>query len=64
MRVSQRVDYSLRLLVALAALPDRQRVAVGELAEALDLPKRFSEQQITQLSRDGIVSCQPGVGGG
>jgi Rrf2 family protein len=64
MRVSQRIDYSVRLLVALASLPENERVAVGDLAVALGLPKRFSEQQITELSRDGIVSSQAGAGGG
>jgi Rrf2 family nitric oxide-sensitive transcriptional repressor len=64
MRVSQRVDYSLRMLVALASLGEGERVPTGELAAALDLPRRFSEQQITELARDGIVSCQAGANGG
>ena len=64
MRVSQRIDYTLRLLAAISRLPDEDRVAVGELAEAMDLPRRFCEQQITELSRHGLVSCRRGAGGG
>ncbi len=64
MRVAQRLDYTLRLLAGLARLPEGYRVAIGDLALALELPKRFSEQQITELAREGFVSCQRGVGGG
>jgi Rrf2 family protein len=63
-RVEQRLDYALRLLVAISRLPEGQRVAVGDLAEAMDLPRRFCEQQITELSRHGLVSCRRGAGGG
>jgi len=64
MRVSQRIDYTLRLLAALARQPAEEYVAVGELAEALRLPRRFSEQQITELAREGLVECRRGAAGG
>lgn len=64
MRVSQRLDYTLRLLAAISRLPEGERVAVGELAEAMNLPRRFCEQQITELSRHGLVSCRRGAAGG
>ena len=64
MRVSQRLDYTLRLLAAISRLPEGEHVAVGALAEAMSLPRRFCEQQITELSRHGLVSCRRGAGGG
>jgi Rrf2 family protein len=64
MRVEQRLDYALRLLVAVSRLPEGERVAVGDLAEAMGLPRRFCEQQVTELSRHGLVSCRRGAGGG
>jgi len=64
MRVSQRVDYAVRLLVALAMRPAGEYTAVGELARDLSLPRRFSEQQVTELARAGIVSCRRGTAGG
>lgn len=64
MRVSQRLDYALRALVMLAARPDGEYVAAGELADGLDLPRRFVEQQITSLSHAGIVTCRRGATGG
>lgn len=64
MRVSQRLDYALRALVLLAEQTPGTWVAAGDLAERLRLPRRFVEQQITALSRSGIVECRRGAAGG
>ena len=64
MRVSQRLDYALRALVLLAEQPAESWVVAGDLAERLALPKRFVEQQITALSRAGILACRRGATGG
>ncbi len=64
MRVSQRLDYTLRGLVALAAEPPGTLVAAGAIADRLGLPRRFLEQQFTLLTRASIVECRRGVGGG
>jgi Rrf2 family protein len=64
MRVSQRLDYTVRALTALAMRPDGEYVAAGDIADALGLPRRFVEQQFTLLARAGIVECRRGAGGG
>ena len=64
MRVSQRLDYALRALVVLAMQPPGTFVAAGDLAERLNLPRRFVEQQITELARAGVVTCRRGSSGG
>jgi Rrf2 family protein len=64
MRVSQRLDYALRALVLLAQQPDGTWAASGDLADRLGLPRRFVEQQITALSRAGVVACRRGAAGG
>jgi Rrf2 family protein len=64
MRVSQRLDYALRLLVFLAAQPPGGYVAVGDHAERMGLPRRFAEQQISALARAGVVRCRRGAAGG
>ena len=64
MRVSQRLDYALRGLVALAQRPAGTSVAAGEIADALALPRRFLEQQFTTLAQAGVVECKRGAGGG
>ena len=64
MRVSQRLDYTLRMLVALGRLPMGASAAAGELASALGLPRRVGEQQMTALAKTGLVESRRGSGGG
>ncbi len=64
MRVPQSLDYAVRALVLLALRPDGDYIAAGDLADRLGLPRRFVEQQITSLSRAGIVHCRRGANGG
>lgn len=64
MRVSQRLDYTLRGLTLLAQLPPGTYVAAGEIADTLGLPRRFVEQQFSALARAGLVDCRRGAGGG
>jgi Rrf2 family cysteine metabolism transcriptional repressor len=64
MRVSQRVDYALRGLVALAQRPAGAPIAAGDIADRLGLPRRFLEQQFTALAQAGILECRRGAGGG
>ena len=64
MRVPQRLDYALRALVLLALQPEGDYVAAGDLADHLNLPRRFVEQQVTALARAGIVRCRRGASGG
>ena len=64
MRVSQRLDYTLRSMIALAALEPGRWIAGGELADRLGMPRRFVEQQLTAMSKRGLVRCHRGAGGG
>ncbi|MDO8964600.1 MAG: Rrf2 family transcriptional regulator [Coriobacteriia bacterium] len=64
MRVSQRLDYTLRGLTSLAERPAGTFLAAGEIADSLSLPRRFVEQQFTALARAGLVECRRGAGGG
>jgi Rrf2 family protein len=63
-RVSQRLDYTVRGLVALAAEPVGRPVVAGDLADRLGLPRRFLEQQFTAIAKRGILSCHRGASGG
>ena len=63
MRVSSRLDYALRALVELAERPVGTRVAAGDVADAIGLPRRFVEQQLTPLSRAALIECRRGPAG-
>jgi Rrf2 family protein len=52
------------VLVLLAMQPPGRYVAAGDLADALGLPRRFAEQQVSALARAGIVRCRRGATGG
>jgi Rrf2 family protein len=64
MRVSQRLDYTLKLLVEIARQPSDRWIAAGDLAASMGMPRRFLEQQMTGLARRGLVECRRGTGGG
>jgi Rrf2 family protein len=64
MRVSQKLDYTLRGLVALAGAPPGELVGASELAKRLGMPRRFLEQQFTAMHKCGLLVAQRGYGGG
>ena len=60
--ISAGVDYAVRALCTLAA-SDRGLTAT-ELAESQDLPHKFLEGILTELSRSGVVVSHRGIDGG
>ncbi|MCL4559387.1 MAG: Rrf2 family transcriptional regulator [Chloroflexi bacterium] len=63
-RVSRRVDYGLKLLIALAADQGSGSQATSRLAERLDIPLAFLHQIGRSLIQAGMVRSSPGPGGG
>ena len=63
-RVSRRVDYGLKLLIALAADDNSTAQATSRLAERLDIPLAFLHQIGRSLIQAGILRSSPGPGGG
>jgi Rrf2 family protein len=63
-RVSRRVDYGLKLLVALAADQEAGSQATSKLAARLDIPLAFLHQIGRSLIQAGILRSTPGPGGG
>lgn len=63
-RVSRRVDYGLRLLMALAENPENGPQATALLAERLDIPLAFLHQIGRSLIQAGLIKASPGPGGG
>jgi Rrf2 family protein len=63
-RVSQKLDYTLRGLVGLAGMPPGTTAAAGEIADRLGMPRRFLEQQFTAVAKRGLLTCRRGAGGG
>ena len=64
MRVSKKTDYALRALFTLVEYYGRGPIPIRELARRNDVPKRFLEQIVLDLKRQGWVDSLAGVRGG
>ncbi|MCC4246764.1 RrF2 family transcriptional regulator [Stappia indica] len=62
--LSQKTQYALKAVIALArATPDEVRMT-SEIAEAQNIPKKFLEQILLDLKHHGIVVSRRGKTGG
>ena len=64
MIVSAKGRYALRAMIALAARGGNAPVPLKELAEEEDIPRKFSEQIMTELAKAGLVESVRGKNGG
>jgi Rrf2 family iron-sulfur cluster assembly transcriptional regulator len=64
--LSQTSAYALRAVLHLAdhAGPGGRAVPVGEIAQALDVPRNYLSKTLHQLARAGVVASTFGPGGG
>ncbi len=63
MRLTTFTDYSLRLLIYLAAEPD-QRATIGEVAAAFGISEHHLVKVVHLLGKEGILINTRGKGGG
>ena len=61
--ISQRAKYALRALVALARAPGGS-LATSDIAAQQRIPRKFLEQILLDMKRDGIVQSRRGKTGG
>lgn len=62
--ISQKAKYAMRALVALARVAPGTSLMIGEIAENQSIPKKFLEQILLDLKREGIVTSRRGKTGG
>lgn len=62
--ISQKAQYALKALIALARAPADQAVLIGDIAEDQNIPKKFLEQILLDLKHHGIVHSRRGKSGG
>lgn len=63
MQITARSDYAIRAAVELAIDPERARSG-SDLARAQELPGKFLEAILRDLTRAGVVTSQRGSSGG
>ena len=62
--ISQKAKYALRALVALAKQAPETSLMISEIAREQAIPKKFLEQILLELKRDGVVMSRRGRLGG
>lgn len=62
--LSQTAEYALRAVLHIAEFGEERPVAVGDIAQALDVPRNYLSKTLHQLSRAGVVTSTFGPGGG
>ncbi len=64
MLLSRRCEYAIRAVLYLTSQTPTAPLPVREVSRALDIPHAFLAKTVRDLVRAGIVSTQPGTGGG
>jgi Rrf2 family protein len=62
--LSQTAEYALRAVLHLADQDPGRPVPVGDIAQALDVPRNYLSKTLHQLARAGVVASTFGPGGG
>jgi Rrf2 family protein len=62
--VSKTALHAIRALCALAKLADGERAGAASIAEAIGAPPNYLGKLLQNLSRQGLVESQKGLGGG
>lgn len=62
--ISQKAKYALRALIALARADEACPIQISEIARNQVIPKKFLEQILLELKRDGLVASRRGKQGG
>ncbi len=63
MRLTVHTDYSLRVLIHLAAHPER-RCSISEIAEAFGISRNHLMKVVNELGHGGFITTTRGRGGG
>jgi Rrf2 family protein len=64
MQLTRAADYGVRVMVAMAELPEGSRVSLQDLAQATGAPESFLSKVLQALARAGLIHSQRGFGGG
>ena len=64
MSLSQKCQYAVRAVLALAQRQGQGPISAGEIAASYDMPQRFLEVILNELKPSGLVGSRRGVGGG
>lgn len=64
LQISRKIDYALRAMIHLAALPDDRVASLQDLASTLHIPREFLAKILKLLAARGLVRSARGSHGG
>lgn len=64
LRINKRVDYAMRVVLALAKRPEGTRVTARQIQDEMAVPQAFLRRIVADLSRMGLVRTYLGPKGG
>jgi len=64
MRIPRRVDYGLRAVIYLSVRGPEKCCSITEIAKQQEVPKKFLEKIIRDLTRCGLIKSKRGACGG
>lgn len=64
LRISRRVDYAVRTMLAAAAAPSDTYVSTPDIGEVMQIPQPFLVKVIGDLKRGGLLNTAVGRNGG
>lgn len=64
MKLSTRARYAIRMMLEIAKHPDGEIVSLGEIAESINVSRRYLDQLATVLKNASLLRGRVGRGGG
>ncbi len=64
LRINKRVDYAMRVVLALAKRPAGERVTARQIQDEMGVPQAFLRRIVADLSRTGLIRTYLGPKGG
>ena len=64
MQLTRAADYGVRVMMALASMPEGERVALPELTKATGAPESFLSKVLQALGKAALIDSRRGQGGG
>jgi Rrf2 family protein len=64
MQLTRAADYGVRVMVALAGMPEGERVSLQELTKATGAPESFLSKVLQLLAKAALIDSRRGQGGG
>ena len=64
MQITQFTDYSLRVLIYLARLPEQSMSTIAEITEYFQISQHHLVKVVNNLSNNGFITATRGKGGG